>query len=111
MSMLCEAPPSPTEPSRSVLPISVIIAAKNEAHNLPRCLESLSGVAEVFVIDSQSADGTAEIASSCGAVVAQFHYRGGWPKKRQWALDTLPLTCDWVLLIDADEAMTPELRN
>jgi glycosyltransferase involved in cell wall biosynthesis len=93
------------------LPVSVIVPARNEAINLPRCLESLRGVGEIYVIDSQSSDGTAEIARSLGAEVVQFHYAGGWPKKRQWALDTLPLTYDWVFLIDADEALTPELAE
>ena len=46
---------------------------------------------------------------SYGAKVVQFRYRGGWPKKRQWAMDSLPLSCDWVLLLDADAALTPEL--
>jgi glycosyltransferase involved in cell wall biosynthesis len=93
------------------LAVSVIVPVRNEAHNLPRCLESLHGVGEVYVIDSQSSDATAEIARSFGAQVVQFHYRGGWPKKRQWAMDTLPLAHDWVLLIDADEALTPELAS
>lgn len=91
------------------LPVSVIVPARNEASNLPRCLESLRGVGEVYVIDSQSSDDTAEIARSFGATVVQFHYAGGWPKKRQWAIDTLPLAFDWIFLIDADEALTPEL--
>jgi glycosyltransferase involved in cell wall biosynthesis len=93
------------------LPVSVIVPARNEASNLPRCLESLGGVGEIYVIDSQSSDDTAGIARSFGATVVQFHYAGGWPKKRQWAMDTLPLAYDWVLLIDADEALTPELAN
>jgi glycosyltransferase involved in cell wall biosynthesis len=91
------------------LPLSVIIPVREEAHNLRRCLESLRGAGEIFVIDSQSTDGTAEIARSFGADVVQFHYSGGWPKKRQWALDTLPLRYEWVLLLDADEALPPEL--
>ncbi len=91
------------------LPVSVIVPVRNEAGNLPRCLESLRGVGEVYVIDSQSSDGTVEIAQSFGAQVVQFHYAGGWPKKRQWAMDTLPLAYEWVFLIDADEALTPEL--
>jgi glycosyltransferase involved in cell wall biosynthesis len=90
-------------------PVSVIVPVRNEAHNLSRCLESLRGMGEVYVIDSQSSDETAEIARSFGAKVAQFHYSGGWPKKRQWAMDTLPLAHDWIFLIDADEALTPEL--
>jgi glycosyltransferase involved in cell wall biosynthesis len=93
------------------LPVSVIIAARNEARNLPRCLEALRGFGEAFVIDSQSTDATVEVARSHGAQVVQFYYHGGWPKKRQWAMDTLPLANDWILLLDADEAMTPELAN
>lgn len=92
-----------------VLPISVIIPVRNEARNLPRCIESLANFAEVYVIDSQSTDDTIAIAESHGAKVIQFHYAGGWPKKRQWAMDTLSLTGDWILLLDADEVLTPEL--
>ena len=92
-----------------VLSVSVIVPVCNEARNLPRCLESLAGVGEVYVIDSQSTDDTVAIAQSRGAKVVQFHYAGGWPKKRQWAMDTLPLAYDWILLLDADEVLTPEL--
>ncbi len=91
------------------IPVSVIVPVRNEAHNLARCLESLREAGEVFVIDSNSTDATVETARSFGAKVVQFHYQGGWPKKRQWAMDTLPLSFDWVLLVDADEALTPEL--
>jgi glycosyltransferase involved in cell wall biosynthesis len=91
------------------LPVSVIVAVRNEARNLPRCLEALRDAGEVYVIDSQSTDATPEIARSFGAKVVQFYYQGGWPKKRQWAIETLPLTYDWILLIDADEALTPQL--
>lgn len=93
----------------STLPISVIIAAKNEARNLPACLKSVRNFGEVVVVDSQSSDATVDIARSFGVDIAQFYYRGGWPKKRQWALDNLPLRHDWVLLLDADESVTPEL--
>ena len=93
----------------ALLPISVIVAARNEEKNLGRCLESLNSVGEIFVVDSFSTDCTAEIARSFAAHVVQFRYEGGWPKKRQWALDTLPLNYEWVLLLDADEVLTPEL--
>jgi glycosyltransferase involved in cell wall biosynthesis len=92
------------------LPVTAIVAARNEARNLPRCLESLRDAGEVYVIDSQSTDRTIEIAESYGAHAIQFHYQGGWPKKRQWAMDSLPLAYEWILLIDADEALTPELE-
>jgi glycosyltransferase involved in cell wall biosynthesis len=91
------------------LPVSVIIPVRNEGHNLRRCLDSLPSAGEIFVIDSQSTDDTTEIARSFGADVVQFYYSGGWPKKRQWALDTLPLHFEWVLLLDADEALPSEL--
>jgi glycosyltransferase involved in cell wall biosynthesis len=93
------------------LPVSVIVAVRNEAKNLPRCLQALTDVGEVYVIDSQSTDETVEIARSCGAEVVQFHYQGGWPKKRQWAMNTLPIAYDWILLLDADEVLTPELSD
>jgi glycosyltransferase involved in cell wall biosynthesis len=93
------------------LPVSVIIPALNEAENLSRCLESLRGVGEIYVVDSGSTDETAEIARAFGAKVVQFHYHGGWPKKRQWAMDTLPLAYDWIFLLDADEVLTPELAE
>jgi glycosyltransferase involved in cell wall biosynthesis len=99
------------ESAATLLPITVIVAARNEARNLPRCLESLRDVGEVYVIDSQSTDGTVEIAQSYGAHVVQFHYQGGWPKKRQWAMESLPLAYDWIFLVDADEALTPELAD
>jgi glycosyltransferase involved in cell wall biosynthesis len=99
------------ERSLPLLPVTAIVAARNEARNLPRCLESLREVGEVYVIDSQSTDATVKIAESYGAHVLQFHYQGGWPKKRQWAMDSLPLAHDWIFLVDADEALTPELSR
>jgi glycosyltransferase involved in cell wall biosynthesis len=94
-----------------VLPVSVIVPVRNEACNLPRCLDALAAVGEIYVIDSQSTDDTVAIAQSRGAKAVQFHYAGGWPKKRQWAMDTLPLAYDWILLLDADEILTPELAE
>jgi len=102
--------PSGAEPTGK-LPVSVIIPVRNEARNLPRCLQSLRDVGEVYVIDSQSTDDTVEIARSFGAQVVQFHYQGGWPKKRQWAMNTVPIAYDWILLLDADEVLTPELAE
>jgi glycosyltransferase involved in cell wall biosynthesis len=90
-------------------PVTVIVPVRNEAKNLPLCLQALSEMGEVIVVDSQSTDATVEVARELGAQVVQFHYQGGWPKKRQWAMDTLPLAHDWVLLLDADEVLTPEL--
>jgi glycosyltransferase involved in cell wall biosynthesis len=99
------------EARSSTIPVSVILVARNEARNLPRCLQALRDFGEVYVVDSQSTDETVEIARSNGAKVVQFHYRGGWPKKRQWAMDTLPITHDWILLLDADEIVDAKLAE
>ena len=101
----------PAQSTPPLLPVTAIVATRNEARNLPRCLESLRGVGEVYVIDSQSTDETVQIAQSYSAHVVQFRYQGGWPKKRQWALQSLPLAYDWIFLVDADEALTPELAR
>lgn len=83
--------------------VTVIIAVRNEAVNITKCLASLAPAREIYVIDSGSVDGTADIARQAGAKVVQFEYRGGYPKKRQWAIDTLPIAGDWLLMVDADE--------
>ena len=89
------------------IPISVLIPARNEVSNLRRALAPLVGWAdEIVVVDSGSTDGTIEVAQSLGAKVVQFQYKGGWPKKRQWALDTYPWRNEWILLLDADEILT-----
>ena len=111
MQNLAESMSVPVARSSTAIPVSVIVAVRNEARNLARCLESLREIGEVYVVDSQSTDATLEIARSFGAKVVQFHYQGGWPKKRQWAMESLPLAHDWILLLDADESLTPELVN
>jgi glycosyltransferase involved in cell wall biosynthesis len=111
MQELAESVSTPAARPVVALPVSAIVAVRNEARNLQRCLESLRDIGEVYVVDSQSTDATVEIARSSGAKVAQFHYQGGWPKKRQWAMESLPLAHDWILLLDADESLTPELTE
>jgi glycosyltransferase involved in cell wall biosynthesis len=91
------------------LPITVLLAAKNEAVNLPRCLAALKPGARTILLDSHSTDATADIALSHGAEVVQFDYRGGYPIKRQWALDRLAIATPWVLLLDADEVVPEAL--
>jgi hypothetical protein len=93
------------------LPVSVIIPTRNESLNLAAAIASVAWAKHVFVVDSQSTDDTVSIAESMGADVVQFHYDGGWPKKKNWALRNLPLDTEWILLLDADERVTPELRD
>lgn len=91
------------------LPITVLIAAKDEATNIPRCLRALDRAERVVVIDSHSTDATRDLALAGGAEVIQFQYSGGYPKKRQWALENIPTESEWILLLDADEVVPAEL--
>ena len=93
------------------MPISVIIPTLNEAANLPRCLDHLEWADEIVVVDSYSTDDTAKIASAAGATIVQFQWNGQWPKKKNWALQNLPLKHPWVLIVDADECIVPELAE
>ena len=94
------------------VPLSVLIPVRNEEANLPRCLDTIRQWAdEIVVVDSGSTDNTVSIAEDAGATVLQFDYQGGWPKKRQWALDTHAWSNDWVLLLDADEILTAEAKQ
>ncbi|WP_295455982.1 glycosyltransferase family 2 protein [uncultured Thiodictyon sp.] len=93
----------------SKLAITVLLAVKNEALNLPRCLTALGAVARVIVLDSHSTDATAQIALDHGAEVVQFDYRGGYPKKRQWAMEHIAIETPWVFLLDADEVVCDDL--
>ncbi|HWN95581.1 MAG TPA: glycosyltransferase family 2 protein, partial [Methylomirabilota bacterium] len=91
--------------------VSILIPIKNEAANLPRCLESVAWADEVFVIDSNSSDGSQRIAGDYGAHVVQFPFNGTWPKKKNWALENLPFKHDWVFILDADEVLPPETEE
>ena len=87
------------------VPVSIVIPTRNEANNLKRCLRSVAWASEKFVVDSNSTDTTGQIAENFGASVVQFDYKGGWPKKKNWALANLPFRNEWVLLLDADEVL------
>ena len=90
--------------------LSVIVITRNEAYNLLDCLQSVQGLAnEVVVIDSNSIDATCDIARQFGAVVSQPADWPGFGPQKQRALDLA--TCDWVLSLDADERVTPELAQ
>ena len=88
--------------------LAVIVITKNEAHTIEACLHSVAFADQIVVLDSGSTDATAEIATKMGA---QVSISSDWPgfgtqKNRALAL----ANCDWVLSIDADERLTPELQ-
>lgn len=90
--------------------ISVIILTYNEAMHLPRLLSSLEGLeAELFVVDSGSTDGTPDIARAAGATVV-YHRFENHPRQWHFALTALPLRTEWVLCLDADQWLSPELQ-
>lgn len=86
-------------------PFSLAIICLNEAKNIERCIRSVPHAAEVIVVDSGSTDGTSEIARRCGAKVEVHAWRGFRDQKR---LATDLCSHDWVLSLDADEALSPE---
>ena len=101
----------PARPSAGKARVSVLVPVKNEETNLRRCLPALAWADEVFVVDSQSSDGTAAVAAEDGARVIPFHFNGVYPKKKNWALENLPFRYEWVLIVDADEVVVPELAE
>src|SRR5216684_3254676 len=89
--------------------LTTIILTYNEGANLPACLASIKGLdSEIFVVDSGSTDGTKEIARDAGAQVLE-HPFVNYAAQRNWALKNLPIRTEWVLHLDADERLTPEL--
>lgn len=88
--------------------LSVIIITKNEEQHISDCLESVSFADEVIVLDSGSTDKTVEIARRLGAIVQVSPDWPGFGPQKNRALDLA--TGDWVLSIDADERVTPELQ-
>jgi len=91
--------------------IDVMIITFNEVLNLPHCLTALQGwTNRVFVVDSGSTDGTQEIARAHGAEVVH-HDWPGYSRQKNWGLENLPLNGDWVLIVDADEVITPAVRK
>lgn len=91
-------------------PLSLVILTFNEEKNLERCLSSAAGwAAEIFIVDSGSTDRTVAIAERFGARVF-VHPFENHSRQWKWALAELPLSHDWVLALDADQSITPELR-
>ena len=89
--------------------ISVLIPVRNEQANIVDCIASVRWADEIVVVDSGSTDGTVALAEKNGATVVQFKWDGKFPKKKNWALANVPWKSEWVLILDADERIMPEL--
>lgn len=93
-----------------MLDISVIILTYNEEIHIRRCLENVNQFAsKVFVVDCFSTDRTVEIAESLGATVVQHTWPGNQAEQFNWALVHLQIDTEWILRLDADEYLLPEL--
>ena len=88
--------------------LSVVMIAKNEAALLPDCLASVSWADEIILLDAGSSDETAEIARQAGAKVYRAEAWAGFGKQRQRAQRYA--SGEMILMIDADERVTPTLR-
>lgn len=89
--------------------ISVLIPTLNESRNIAECIASVKWADEIVLVDSGSRDNTCEKARAAGARVVDFKWNGQFPKKKNWALANVDLKNEWVLILDADERITPEL--
>ncbi len=90
--------------------LSVIIVTRNEEKRIAHALKPLSTeFSDIRVIDSNSEDETARIAKGFGARVTGFTWNKAYPKKYGWCLENIVDAKDWVLFVDADEILTPEL--
>lgn len=89
--------------------VAVLILTHNEAMHIRRSIESVSSFAtQVFLVDSGSTDDTIQIAEAAGATVLK-HPWTNYAQQFQWGLDNAPITADWVMRLDADEIIEPDL--
>lgn len=89
--------------------VSAVIITRNEAHNIGPCLDSVSWCEEVIIVDWASTDDTAAIARAAGATVIQTETWPGFGPQKNCAVDAA--SGDWILSLDADERVTPALRD
>jgi len=91
--------------------LSVIVLTYNEEKNIRACLESLVPLnAAIYIVDSGSTDETLAICSEYTSNIIHHHFEN-YSLQRNWAFENLPLTSNWILNLDADHRLTPELAK
>lgn len=89
--------------------LSIVILTYNEEANLPICLASLKSLnADIYIVDSGSTDKTVKIAKNAGCHVVEHPFEN-YANQLNWALNNLPIVSPWIMRLDADERLTPEL--
>lgn len=93
-----------------MLDLSVIVLTYNEEIHIRRCLENVNSfAAKIIVVDCFSTDKTKEIAKKLGATIVEHTWPGNQAEQFNWALANIPIETQWVLRLDADEYLLPEL--
>lgn len=91
--------------------LTVLVLTMNEEKNIEKCINSITELAErIVVVDSGSTDNTIKMAESLGAEV-YYHEFENYARQFNWGLDNTDITTKWVLRLDADEVITPELAK
>ncbi len=89
--------------------VTVVVLTHNSAKTLNRCLKSLSWCANIIIVDDYSTDSTLDIANRFRVTIYRRHLSGDWSSQRNYAFSKSPT--NWVLFIDSDEYVTPQLRH
>ena len=89
--------------------VTAIILARNEEKHIVDCIKSIQFADEILVIDDGSTDQTVPLATNLGAKVIPHPLNGDWSQQRRFAISQAH--CEWILFIDSDERVSPQLAK
>jgi glycosyltransferase involved in cell wall biosynthesis len=90
--------------------VDILIPTLNEAGHITDAVKNALTLGNVYVLDSFSTDGTQQMATDAGATVVE-HKFVNYAAQKNWGLDHLPFTAEWIFILDADERITASLRH
>jgi glycosyltransferase involved in cell wall biosynthesis len=90
--------------------VDIMIPTLNESMHISECINNALEIGPVYVLDSFSKDGTQQMARDAGATVIEHPFEN-YSRQKNWGLDNLPFTAPWTFILDADERITPALRD
>jgi glycosyltransferase involved in cell wall biosynthesis len=96
-----------------LIAVTLLVTTRNEEINIEKCLQSAHGfIDQIFVIDSESEDRTVEISRRYAEVInLPYDHSKIIPWIYQWGLDNLPIRNEWVMILEADQELTPSLKE